>query len=54
MGWCQGEFCRPRVLEVVKREYGKDIDELPDIEHSGVNRVQKSELLDYLEGLKGD
>ena len=32
--------------------YGEDIDELPDIEHSGVNRVQKSELLDYLEGLK--
>ena len=52
MGWCQGEFCRPRILEVVKREYGEDIDELPDIEHSGVNRVQKSELLDYLEGLK--
>lgn len=48
MGWCQGEFCRSRVIEVVKREYGEDINEFPDIEHSGVSRVQKSELLDYL------
>lgn len=51
MGWCQGEFCRPRVLEIVAREYGEEINELPDIEHSGVNRVQKSQLLDYLKGM---
>ncbi len=54
MGWCQGEFCRSRVIEVVQREYGKDIDELPDIKHSGVSRVQKSDLLDYLESIKED
>ena len=54
MGWCQGEFCRSRVLEIVKREYGEDINELPDIEHSGVNRVQKSELLDYFDSIKED
>lgn len=52
MGWCQGEFCRSRVIEVVEREYGEDIDGFPDIEHSGVNRVQKSELLDYLNDIK--
>ena len=52
MGWCQGEFCRPRVLEVVEREYGEDMNGLPDIEHSGVNRVQKSQLLDYLKDIK--
>lgn len=54
MGWCQGEFCRSRVIEVVEREYGEDIDGFPDIEHSGVNRVQKSELLDYLNDIKED
>ena len=48
MGWCQGEFCRSRILEVVKREYGEEIDDSSDIEKSGVNRVRKSELLDYL------
>lgn len=48
MGWCQGEFCKPRVIEVMEREYGEKIDPDFDIIHSGVNRVQKSELLDYL------
>ena len=48
MGRCQGEFCRSRVLEVAKREYGEDIEDFTDIERRGVNRVQKSELLDYL------
>ena len=48
MGRCQGEFCRSRVLEVVKREYGEDIEGSSDIEKSGVKRVRKSEFLDYL------
>lgn len=52
MGWCQGEFCKPRVIEVMEREYGEKIDPGFDIEHSGVNRVQKSELLDYLKSLE--
>lgn len=52
MGWCQGDFCRSRVAEVMEREYGEKIDPSYDIEHSGVNRVQKSELLDYLNSLE--
>lgn len=36
----------------MEKEYGEKIDPKFDIEHSGVNRVQKSELLDYLNGLK--
>ncbi|HSR03595.1 MAG TPA: NAD(P)/FAD-dependent oxidoreductase [Proteiniclasticum sp.] len=52
MGWCQGEFCKPRVIEVMEREYGVKIDPGFDIEHSGVNRVQKSDLLDYLKSLE--
>lgn len=51
MGWCQGDFCKSRVIEIMDREYGEKIDPLYDIEHSGVNRVQKSELLDYLKSL---
>lgn len=52
MGWCQGTFCRPRVAEVMEREYGHPVDTRFDIEHSGVNRVMKSELLDYLQSLE--
>lgn len=52
MGWCQGEFCKPRVIEIMEREYGEKIDPGFDIEHSGVNRVQKSDLLDYLKSLE--
>lgn len=52
MGWCQGEFCRTRVAEVMEREYGREVDPFFDIEHSGVNRVEKSQLLDYLKSLE--
>lgn len=52
MGWCQGEFCKPRVIEVMEREYDVKIDPGFDIEHSGVSRVQKSDLLDYLKSLE--
>jgi len=52
MGWCQGEFCKPRIIEVMEREYGEKIDPKFDIEHSGVNRVQKSDLLEYLKSLE--
>lgn len=52
MGWCQGEFCKPRVIEVMEREYGEKIDPKFDIEHSGVSRVQKSDLLEYLKSLE--
>ncbi len=51
MGWCQGDFCKPRIIEIMEREYGEKVDPLYDIEHSGVNRVQKSELLEYLKSL---
>ncbi len=51
MGWCQGDFCKSRIIEIMEREYGEKIDSSFDIEHSGVNRVQKSDLLDYLKSL---
>lgn len=48
MGYCQGSFCRSRIQEVMEREYRKPIDPAFDTEHSGVNRVGKSEFLDFL------
>lgn len=52
MGWCQGTFCKSRVIEVMEREYGEKIDPDFDIEHSGVSRVEKSDLLEYLKSIK--
>ncbi len=48
MGWCQGGFCRSRIAEVMEREYGEPIDPSFDIEHSGVSRVERSELIEFL------
>lgn len=48
MGWCQGSFCRTRIAEVMEREYGEPIDPSFDIEHSGVSRVERSELIEFL------
>ena len=52
MGWCQGTFCKSRVIEVMEREYGEKIDPNFDIEHSGVSRVEKSDLVDYFKSIK--
>ncbi len=51
MGWCQGAFCGPRVREVLKRVADIDVSAATDVQHSGINRVQKSEFLDYLKSL---
>lgn len=48
MGWCQGSFCRPRVAELLKVHLGIDVPPVQDIEHSGVNRVEKEDLLEGL------
>jgi len=53
MGWCQGDFCKSRVLEMVKREYGEEMADSSDIETKKVSRVQKSEFLDYLKSGNG-
>lgn len=48
MGWCQGTFCRPRVAAVMEKVLGHKVDPIFDIEHSGVNRVGKNEIVDYI------
>ena len=52
MGWCQGTFCKSRVIEVMEREYGEKIDPDFDIEHSGVSRVEKSDIIEYFNSIK--
>lgn len=54
MGWCQGTFCRPRIIEVMKQLNEQPFDGRFDIEHSGVSRVEKSELLDFLTAREGE
>lgn len=48
MGWCQGTFCRPRVAELLRSRLGLEVPQGLDIEHSGVNRVEKEDLLEGL------
>ena len=48
MGFCQGTFCRPRVKALMEEVLGREIDDGSDVEHSGINRVGKSEFLDFL------
>jgi glycerol-3-phosphate dehydrogenase len=52
MGFCQGEFCRPRFLKLMEREYGEHISAKTDVELCGATRVTKQELLDYIEDFK--
>lgn len=46
MGWCQGSFCRSRVAEVIERCTGIEVPPGEDVEHSGITRVGKVDLLD--------
>ena len=48
MGWCQGTFCRPRVKELIEREYGIKTDDNEDIKSSGISRIGKKEFLKYI------
>lgn len=47
MGACQGGFCRPRFMKVVKDLTGKEPDPRTDIEKEGVTRVNRAEFLAY-------
>lgn len=47
MGYCQGMFCRPRIKEVIEREYGIEIDGRTDVEKEGAVRVTNQEFVDF-------
>lgn len=49
MGYCQGTFCRPRVKKLMEDTLGIPIDDGFDTEHSGINRVSKSEFVTFME-----
>ena len=50
MGFCQGNFCRPRILEILRREVGEDhlLDDLTDVQREGARRVTREEFLEAL------
>ena len=48
MGFCQGQFCRPRLLALLAKRGYSLMDSLTDAERDGSVRVTKKELLHYL------
>ncbi len=53
MGYCQGQFCRPRVAALMERELGHPVSPLTDTERCGAKRVTKQELLEYVRDMGG-
>ena len=53
MGFCQGQFCKPRVLEVMEDEMGKKaIDDLYDSERTGVSRLNKKRINELIKEMQ--
>ncbi|MDY3006660.1 NAD(P)/FAD-dependent oxidoreductase [Anaerococcus sp. AGMB00486] len=49
MGFCQGSFCRNRVIEVMEDESGEKINSNKfDTEHSGITRVNKKDINEFI------
>ena len=49
MGFCQGSFCRNRVIEVMEDESGEKIkSDRFDSEHSGISRVNKADINKFI------
>lgn len=48
MGWCQGDFCRPRTAEILSGLAGRPIGSETDAARDGLRRVTREELLAYL------
>lgn len=51
-GYYQGDFCRPRVVELMEREYEEPVSPKTDVEMRGDTRVTKEELLEYIGDIK--
>ncbi len=53
MGFCQGQFCKPRVLEVMEDEMGKKpIDDMYDSERKGLTRLNKKRVNEIIKESK--
>lgn len=49
MGFCQGAYCRPRVAEIIEREYGIELDPRSDIQAKRDSRVVRQDFVKYCE-----
>ncbi len=55
MGFCQGSFCRSRVIEVMEDELGEKVkSDKFDSEHSGITRVNKTDINEFIKTLEDD
>lgn len=54
MGYCQGDFCRPRIKAIMEREYGVPIDIRTDIQKEVAKRVTRDEFLAYCKEREDD
>lgn len=53
MGFCQGNFCRNRVIEVMEDESGEKIKSNKfDSEHSGISRINKKDINNFIKELE--
>lgn len=53
MGFCQGSFCRSRVIEVMEDELGHKVkSDRFDSEHSGITRVNKADINKFIKTLE--
>ena len=53
MGFCQGQFCKPRVLEVMEDELGKKpIDDLYDFERNELSRLNKKRVNELIKEIQ--
>lgn len=47
MGFCQGQFCRPRTAALLTHTYGRPIGPDTDAQRAGLHRVDRDEMLAY-------
>ncbi|WP_296112421.1 NAD(P)/FAD-dependent oxidoreductase [uncultured Anaerococcus sp.] len=53
MGFCQGSFCRSRVIEVMEDELDRKVkSDKFDFEHSGITRVNKADINEFINTLE--
>ena len=53
MGFCQGQFCKPRVLEVMEDELGhKPVDDLYDFERNELSRLNKKRVNELIKEIR--
>lgn len=52
MGLCQGNFCRPRVTQLLEAIHGDKVDGKTDAQRDGLVRVSRGEFLEYVKQME--